>query len=146
MGKAHADESRCKTLTGDEYMKWPKHYTYFHALAKGMSCPSGRALYACNRVANGDRKAPWDMVHDGKYWTPEQAQKFADQEVESNRAWMRTIHLDTAQRWLAHWKNDGSIRAISRTNEEQRAFRRKYDDRVRVQRRVWAQKARLSAE
>lgn len=79
--------------------KFPKHYERLVALAKefNLTCPEGRAIHACSRIANAG-------------WYPD-----SPHEVDN----LRSIRLETAEKWLIHWNNGGSIKAICRSHEEE---------------------------
>ncbi len=66
---------------------------YDKARVLGLSCPRGRALYACNR-----RQCAGIWYHLG------------DQ--------LRSTREDTAIRWLKHWRHNGSIRSIHKTQHQ----------------------------
>lgn len=88
--------------------RWPKNFDRFYTMARELklSCPKGRALYACNRKACGGM--PWNY----------------EQGFQTHEFVMTHAKLSTAQRWLQHWMAGGSIRCLKRTEEEQRAYRR----------------------
>jgi hypothetical protein len=98
--------------------KFPNHCTYFLQLAESLelSCPLGRALYACNRVQNlgyGDTSRIGDSGDDHG--------------VAYTRKFLRAIKPSTAERWLAHWQNGGHIKVISLSSVEYNKRRRAQD-------------------
>lgn len=63
---------------------------FFQIAARlGLSCPMGRALYAVNRKVNGWRHG-----------------------VTAEHL-LRNTRQETAERWLQHWRDGGSIRALN---------------------------------
>jgi hypothetical protein len=93
--------------------KLPANAALFAAVARSLhlSCPLGRALYACNRVQNGGH--PWGLmahVLQGKYVAYSGAYAYSNQEVAQK---MRSIRHTTAQRWLAHFLAGNSIKSLS---------------------------------
>jgi len=100
---------------------YPKGFYEFYALAKvrGLSYPTGRALYACNRMRNG-----WPLDRD----------TWAGMGRRPDFDFLRRIRISTAKRWLIHWRSGGHIQAL-RTVEEQNRVRRIRDQRVREQNR-----------
>jgi hypothetical protein len=100
---------------------YPKGFYEFYALAKvrGLSYPTGRALYACNRMRNG-----WPLDRD----------TWAGMGRRPDFDFLRRVRESTAKRWLIHWRSGGHIQAL-RTVEEQNRVRRIRDQRVREQNR-----------
>lgn len=88
--------------------RWPKYFDVYYALARELklSCPKGRALYACNRKACGGMPYDYELGFNTLGLV------------------MTCAKLSTAQRWLRHWQSGGSIYCLKRTEEEQRAYRR----------------------
>lgn len=96
----------------------PNHYEFFFNIASKneMNNPEGRAIYACNRVANGAWWRP-PFIHE-----PE-----AKSKLEKTKD-------STAKRWLEHWENGGSLRALSRYHEEEKVRQK---ESMRMRREEW---------
>ena len=94
--------------------KMPAQYAEFLdiAIQEKLTCPEGRALYACNRVQNG-----------GLCWTYETSY--------SPLSSMKHARESTAKRWLDHWNSGGSIRSISLSQIEWNAKKCKADKEYR---------------
>lgn len=91
--------------------KLPRHADIFLRIAKesGLSFPLGRALYACNRIQNGDFPygamcVSWIHPNTPGVTNP------SKQEIVDR---LKTIRPTTAQRWIKHWKSGGSIKSLS---------------------------------
>jgi hypothetical protein len=86
--------------------RFPEHL----ALAKALKLPNpeGRALYACNRQQSGGMK-----------WTYETSYSAAETMTKCLPA--------TADRWLEHFRNGGSIRSLKYSHEEFNKERRERD-------------------
>jgi len=97
---------------------YPKGFDAFYQLAKlnRLSCPMGRALYACNRIRNG--------------W-PQDRDSWAGMGRRPDFDFLRRVRLSTAKRWLIHWQSGGHIQAL-RSVEDQNRIRRIRDQRRRV--------------
>lgn len=91
---------------------FPKHYTFFLELAKSLKLrnPRGRALYMVNRVQNGDITHPFYTIHYPYRGMGHIPKSYFLERWEEK---LRSIRQDTADRWLKHWQNDGSIKMIS---------------------------------
>ncbi len=100
--------------------KLPANAALFAAVARSLhlSCPLGRALYACNRVQNGGH--PWGLYAHvlsnanpvpGYYvvYTPQEKAAWQAEMAQK----MRSIRHTTAQRWLAHFLAGNSIKSLS---------------------------------
>ena len=85
---------------------------YEAAKAAHLSCPKGRAIYLCNRLLNGG----WPMFNDWK--------KFEVLAV------LRSIRHETAEKWLKHWENGGSLKAL-RSREAQARVRKAWAENTR---------------
>lgn len=92
-----------------------------------LSCPIGRAIYACNRHQNEG-----SFSSDPCYG-------------KSLRDFLPRIRLKTAKQWLQHWRNGGHIRSAKLTVAEYNAKRREYDARYREYCRMDKVRASLRA-
>lgn len=79
----------------------------------GWSHPVGRALYAKNRAING-------IPHN-----------------TSIAAIMKQCKESTAHRWLEHWNNGGSLKALKYTQESWNAHQRQRAAEDRERRKQW---------
>ncbi len=84
-----------------------------HKLAKRHHLPNalGRAIYVLNRHYNAGPVG----------WGGDPGPHREADEIK----FMRTIKPETAKRWLLHWSNDGSLKALKYSREEFLALRRK---------------------
>lgn len=101
--------------------KSPKRFVEFRNIAKraGLSNPAGRALYACNRFANG---WPWKFHKTAK----DQIGQFT---IPSPLTQMKSCRPSTAKTWSTHWKKGGHIKALLPSKEFNR--RRRIADKER---------------
>lgn len=99
--------------------KMPAQYAEFLdiAIQEKLTCPEGRALYACNRVQNGGLR--W--IYETSY---------------SPLSSMKHARESTAKRWLDHWNSGGSIRSLQHTQVEWNSQRRRLDKEYRERQRV----------
>jgi hypothetical protein len=85
--------------------KTPQRFAELYQIAKAakLDCPRGRALYACNRIANGgfNYMDPLDTLS--------------------------RCRTATAKQWLEHWMSGGSIKFATLSHVEANAKRRVYD-------------------
>lgn len=94
-----------------------KSVEFFYHIARraGLSCPLGRALYAANRVLNGD-------------WSGCSGALRGEGDDQFRRTMslrnMRTIKESTAKRWLAHYQAGGSLKALCYTQDQWLAKRK----------------------
>jgi hypothetical protein len=102
--------------------RYPIRFTFYCDLAKkaGLSCPKGRALYACNRSQMG---LPWFVSSGG----------FTDgkNDAKGILELMKRMKEETAHRWLRHWNRGGHIRSLGHSVKEWDLRRRSQDRRRR---------------
>ena len=76
----------------------------------------GRALYACNRLQNGDLGMAWGR---------------SEEELRNNAfETMKRAKVETAKRWRDHWIRTGNIKSL-RTLEEEQALNNVRRARIR---------------
>ena len=81
---------------------YPQRYYQFLGIARalGLSCPSGRALYAINRLYNG-----WPRT-----------EKFSIDRMDAS-AFLRRVRVKTARRWLTHWREGGKLQSLTKNGQ-----------------------------
>lgn len=90
----------------------------YYDLAKKLklSCPLGRAVHCASRHMNDGWSIEW-------YFSPERCKEVGQKNgpAAARRTMehrLRRIKLSTAKRWLAHWNNDGSVKALKYSRTE----------------------------
>lgn len=106
----------------------------YYDLAKTLklSCPLGRAVHCASRHMNDGWSIEW-------YFSPERCKEVGQKNgpAAARRTMerrLRRIKLSTAKRWLAHWKNDGSVKALKYTRAEWNEHRKKRERELQRQR------------
>ena len=93
------------------------------ALANNLPCPTGMALYCTSRAINGGPSFAWPAK------TP----------IEI----MGKARATTAQRWLAHFLQGGSLKALRYKNRASlAAHRAAYHSKMRATHRAWANRVK----
>jgi hypothetical protein len=88
----------------------PLMLTYYNlAIEAGLSNCAGRAAYLVNRHYNGDLRRLGLTFEEGP--TARQLRKARIKALKS-------VRPGTAQRWLEHFTNGGSLKALAYTQEE----------------------------
>lgn len=99
----------------------------FVALANGLDNPLGRAAYMVNRHYNtGTVELAWNTLSD--VWARPKPEALTEQRNWDKdtiaRHYMSRVQAETAIRWEKHWRNDGSLKCLGRSQKEE-ARRRK---------------------
>jgi hypothetical protein len=99
------------------------------ANALALSCPLGRALYVCNRKLHtwpsriSTTRGQVRAIVDGRpEWVMRPVRTRVSLSVDD--VLQRARH-ETAEKWLAHWNNGGSIYTLELSDEQYRARERR---------------------
>lgn len=84
------------------------------AMSAGLDCPRGRAVVLESNIQNR-----------GGFWARTRVYATGSQDPQEWALdFMRSVRLDTAQRWLEHYDSGGDVRVLTRSRAEHAEFRR----------------------